>query len=471
MGKKKSKRNKKNNGGQLRKGLDAVPTAAAPPATANIFMTVGRLLEAGNFEKIFKIESKYRHLATFCDHPFDDAYVLTAFGHANGVCSQGEACMERAIHYYERAIERVEDASDVGQYQARIAIMKITIEMNLSQLYSDGRDMEKAISSHRWLLENCNRHGVTARYVINISHKFNRFEKYEYTIEVLEGAMAMDMIETFEDKVEVKTFLIDAYIGFGEFLKAKAANKNRINHWETAMQSGMIEVGLCNYKAAIACFRELVAAERQKQEYDDSLSETRDSSRSVGLARTLLLHSAANKGEAFAIFQEELNRCVDPLDREEILIQMGTEYRKLNKWDQSIEALHQLCLSSTRPDGTMLPQANEAMAQTYLEQYCTDTTLDIDQRAEILCHATSRFILSFQVHIVSTEMHLTQAQLFHVSGDKQQAYHHLELYLDARLAECKLSCYTCEQRVRHGSVSFIARAAGSHYIVTGSTKR
>jgi len=61
---------------------------------------------------------------------------------------------------------------------------------------------------------------------------------------------------------------------------------------------------------------------------------------------------------------------------------------------------------------------------------------------------------SFRVHIVSTEMHLIFAQLFYFNGDKQQAYHHLELYLDARLAECKLGCYTCQQRVRHGSVPF-----------------
>ena len=69
----------------------------------------------------------------------------------------------------------------------------------------------------------------------------------------------------------------------------------------------------------------------------------------------------------------ELERCVDPIRREEILFKMGTWYRTLNKWDQSIQAL---------------PQANEAMAQTYLEQYCTDTSLDIDQRTEILRHAT-----------------------------------------------------------------------------------
>ena len=49
-------------------------------------------------------------------------------------------------------------------------------------------------------------------------------------------------------------------------------------------------------------------------------------------------------------------------------------------------------------------------------------------------------------------MHLTQAQLFYFNGDKQHAYHHLELYLDARFVECKHSCYTCDQRVRHGSV-------------------
>ena len=100
----------------------------------------------------------------------------------------------------------------------------------------------------------------------------------------------------------------------------------------------------------------------------------------------------------------------------------------------------------------MLLQANEGTAQTYLEQYCTFTTLDVDHRTQILCHATYH---SNQVdEVTTTEMHLTQAQLFYFNGDKQQAYRHLELYLDASLTECKLTCYSCEQRVRHGSVPF-----------------
>ena len=187
---------------------------------------------------------------------------------------------------------------------------------------------------------------------------------------------------------------------------------------------------MCNFEAAIAHFRKAVDG-LQKQGYDDSLSGARFVC-FVGLATTLLRHSADNEAEAFAIFQKELDRCVDPLCREEIIIQMGTEYRKFNKWDQSIEALHQLCLSSTRPDGTMLSLQHEAMAQTYLEQYCADTTLTIDQRTQTLCQAK---MYSFRVHTVSTEMHLTHAQLSYFNGDKQQAYHHLELYLDARLAK------------------------------------
>ena len=100
----------------------------------------------------------------------------------------------------------------------------------------------------------------------------------------------------------------------------------------------------------------------------------------------------------------------------------------------------------------MLLQANEGTAQTYLEQYCTFTTLDVDHRTQILCHATYH---SNQVdEVTTTEMHLTQAQLFYFNGDKHEAYRHLELYLDARLAECKLTCYTCDQRVRRGSVPF-----------------
>jgi len=279
------------------------------------------------------------------------------------------------------------------------------------------------------------------------------FEKFEYAIEVLEGSMGM--METVKEDVEAGTNLIGAYIGCGELLKAKAADEKRrstdINHWVAGPQSVRIEEGLCNYKAAINNFRKVVT-ELQKQEYE-SLSENRFVW-SLGLARTLLRRSAENEDEAFAIFQEELDRCVDPLDREEILFQMGKEYRKIKKWDQSIEALQQLCLSSTRPDGTI---ANEAMAQTYLEQYCTDTTLTIDQRTQTLCHAN---MYSLKVDGVSTELHLTQAQLFYFNSDKHAAFRHLELYLDARLAECKHSCYTCKQRVRHGSVPFSCASCG-----------
>ena len=91
------------------------------------------------------------------------------------------------------------------------------------------------------------------------------------------------------------------------------------------------------------------------------------------------------------------------------------------------------------------------MALTYLEQYCTDNALDIDQRTETLCHANMYFS---RRHIDCTEMILISAQLFYFNDDKHESYRHLELYMDARLAECKLSCHCCKQRVRHGSVPF-----------------
>jgi len=134
----------------------------------------------------------------------------------------------------------------------------------------------------------------------------------------------MDMMQTFKEEVQAETKLISAYIGYGEFLKGKAADEiRRSNFWTTWLQSGRIE------EAAIAHFREEVAR-LQKQEYDDGLGGAR-SVCSIRLANTLLRRSTANEAEAFMIFQEDLDRCVDPLYRENILIQMGTEYRKLNK--------------------------------------------------------------------------------------------------------------------------------------------
>ncbi len=85
------------------------------------------------------------------------------------------------------------------------------IELNLAISYSERRDMEKAISSHRGLLEDCNRHQVVATYVINLSNNFNRFDKFEYAIEVLEGCMYM--MKTVEEEAEAEILIVSAYIG------------------------------------------------------------------------------------------------------------------------------------------------------------------------------------------------------------------------------------------------------------------
>ena len=76
--------------------------------------------------------------------------------------------------------------------QVRSKKLKTVIGMDLASLYSDGRDMEKAISSHRWSIEICNDcDQVVANHLINLGHNFNRFERFEYTIEVLEESMHM----------------------------------------------------------------------------------------------------------------------------------------------------------------------------------------------------------------------------------------------------------------------------------------
>jgi len=60
---------------------------------ANIFKTVCQLLDAHNFDKILKVESKYSHLDTFSTDPVEYTYVVYAFGCANNA---SQACCERA---------------------------------------------------------------------------------------------------------------------------------------------------------------------------------------------------------------------------------------------------------------------------------------------------------------------------------------------------------------------------------------
>ena len=187
--------------------------------------------------------------------------VLHAFGCAHRESFGEQACSNRAIDYLERAKVRI-DAANAND-QVRSTKLKTVIGMDLASLYSDGRDMEKAISSHRWFLANCNEcNQVIANHLINLGHNFNRFERFEYTIEVLEGFMDtmktseeeeifMHTEEIFGEEMYAEEELIHAYIGCGEFLKAKAADKNRRSTdihdcLNVAWQSARIEEGLCN---------------------------------------------------------------------------------------------------------------------------------------------------------------------------------------------------------------------------------
>jgi len=90
------------------------------------------------------------------------------------------------------------------------------------------------------------------------------------------------------------------------------------------------------------------------------------------------------------------------------------------------------------------------MAQTYLEQYCIDTTMDIDQRTYILCHVTDH---SKQVDEISNEMHHIYAHSWMTAWPKAISVVHLA----SNGSDTGLSL-------------LVARVAGSHPIVGGSTK-
>ena len=65
-------------------------------------------MDAQKYDEILKVELKYRHLDNFSDGPVTDAVLLYAFGRANHEYSKDEACVNRAIDYYERSKERMD---------------------------------------------------------------------------------------------------------------------------------------------------------------------------------------------------------------------------------------------------------------------------------------------------------------------------------------------------------------------------
>ena len=80
---------------------------------------------------------------------------------------------------------------------------------------------------------------------------------------------------------------------------------------------------MCNYKVAIEHFRNAIIG-YVANKGDRALF-------SLTLGTALLNHTRDNEDKAFAIFQEELDRCVPVGPKHDILLQMGLEYRKLKK--------------------------------------------------------------------------------------------------------------------------------------------
>jgi hypothetical protein len=110
----------------------------------------------------------------------------------------------------------------------------------------------------------------------------------------------------------------------------------------------------CNCRASVTQFREAVNAPPIEDkllmisEHSVTLVHIR-----LDLALALLKkHSAANKAEAFKMFQKELDDCHHS-DRQMILFHMGEEHSKLKQWNEAIKTL-QLYLFASREKTTAI---------------------------------------------------------------------------------------------------------------------
>lgn len=428
-------------------------TRKVSKAPAALYDMVNRLFHANRDVDILNIESQYGRLDTFCDEPSHDVLIHYIFGTASMELKRS-AWGDCTVYHYQRAMDIINSNND-RKFHTQISYLKVSFGQRLAVLYSDKGDMEKSISSYRWFLEIFNRDEMEVTDALQLCENFSEFKRYDYAIGVLEGYI--DMLESIkeEEQVAIVSGLIEAYMNYGEWAKAKTvqerlrstqAGTSHVTSEILLYMSGRIEARRCNYAAAIDNFKEAHSHVQIRRSFSGiNMKGDREKYR-VDLGVALLKQSAGNEAVAFELFEKELNDCLEPSDREKILIQMGAEYRNLKKWNQSIETL-QLCPSATLRGESVRSHsaANKEMAQTYLEQYCSDASLDIHQRRKILKLATD---YSQYVGAITMDMHLTHAQLFYFNGNENQAYTHLKQYLDDRLTECKLGCYTCKQRIQ-----------------------
>jgi len=171
MGKKSRRNNKKEKEALIREAPGQTQAPGTPRTT--LYKIVSGLFDADKFDEIRRLESKYGHLETFGNDPKEEFYIQYAFGaaHATAVGSSEERDQhwdfhsDRSIQYFERIAETMENSNIEEEFQGMVS-WKPTLMKNLATLYAGrGREMEKAISAHRWFFANSNRDDVEELYI------------------------------------------------------------------------------------------------------------------------------------------------------------------------------------------------------------------------------------------------------------------------------------------------------------------
>jgi len=433
------------------------------------------LVSNHEYEKVLEAEIQWGSLVDCTEATIANVKILYCYGAAHLYIADGR----KPLPYLKRSFDLIN--SNVDE-QSRKELLKSSTTLNaafyLGICYADMGDADEAMSNHLWICDHCAPESLPNGYLYCLCKCFTSNGSNQHTIDTVEPVLAhLEACNSYPDQIFILLSLVLAYKCDDEYLKGLPLCKQVLHlcnvagssdqmHMSMALyQLGSFEMALRNNDRAILHFKKYLELPMTGKFYCNIWE--------VLLLEALAKESKVNEEQAMEI----LDRAVANSNAKGsfgLFLQAGITFRSFGRWndasyffarakgldveteENAVEALHYQNL------------AIQEEQSTYLEQYCSDTTLSNESRNTILqdlvdsCDPkvfldTKSIYLkcgSQKMHYSRSKVLLYGSQVLYYSGNKEKAFTTLKEYLDWRVYECKSSCYSCKQRVRDGSVPF-----------------
>jgi len=363
-----------------------------------------------------------------------------------------EGGVDQAIVHFQKAIEMAKKASN--------ELLHLLAVLNLAECYIITGSIQEATDLHKSLVADIGKERLDSNYILSFTSALGKHQEFGHALEVLHENLDA-IASTWEKTEQGKAYSLIGYT----FFEMHDYNKSIVYYElqlsvakeikDLALESDALH-GLGNNHGRVGDFEKSMMYLDQGLLALSELGNIFGQGRAYAAIGDALLAQDGHEKEAIEMFQKSygiLDTYDDPGEMSWTLCQLGEAYTRIEAWDDAITALEQSISITESIDFELdrnerQSQAYQVLGQTYIEQYCSDESLDgvPETRDEGIRKALVFSERSIEIRRGNDpSIYLDLAQEHYFLGDTEKAQVVLKKYLDLTVELGSSCCQACHQ--------------------------